>query len=316
VALMQTETIFGSYEPIRKYNDLLRTSGAEASAVQIQPIDSFLIKQLIAYYPAAPLVIDFASDLTGGASTFLLTACPDVRHVYTANTHAAAVQSAFKALGVGDFKTTFLDAAPDEPEQWQTLSAALDPFAPPLFLLALDEKTANTAAVAARLEHLATLVPEPVVLVLPIGALGTSPILEGVLRLCAVGSVYRFSALRELNPFWAGSQVGVITRKQNTVVADILKRLAQLYQGNFDFVTLLEAHLGAQIRENIQLTPEMELEIKRLSVKQPAELAPSPPPSEPTRKERLQAAYRGAIPLRLRLLLRDARFALLRPVRR
>src|SRR5258708_25188945 len=69
--------------------------------------------------------------------------------------------------------------------------------------------------------------------------------------------------VREISPFFFTSNLGLIYPRNNPHVPDVINRLRQLYEGNFDFLTLVETNLRlqAKVETNLRLQAKVaELE--------------------------------------------------------
>src|SRR5258706_3369238 len=87
---MTSETIFSSYRRIEQYHHLIeQAQGARLyPPVALSPIDAFLMRLLVAYYPVRPQLIDLAADLTFGASAILWADThPSIHQVFVTQTN-------------------------------------------------------------------------------------------------------------------------------------------------------------------------------------------------------------------------------------
>ena len=251
---MQQTTIFSSFEPVRQFRQLSTTYGKfSPPEISIEPVDCFLTHQIIGFYPDPPQLIDLASDLTSGESTTLLLSHPGIRRLFTPDgDHQFMSGEIAEALRLDPCKITFVNSLPH-------LSSQLNPLLPKMFLLAVNQTTQDEF----NLKTLFDLVPDPLVLLLPLGFTGSCPVIDSALDFCRTYSSYRFSALREVSPFWGASRLGMVYHKENKMVSVILNRIRQLFIGNFDYLNLLEASLSSQIQSHMKIQYEIERELQR-----------------------------------------------------
>jgi hypothetical protein len=88
-------------------------------------------------------------------------------------------------------------------------------------------------------------------LLVPLGATGTGPVLAQALGACPPEGSRRLTALRELAPFFAASELGLIAPADNLLIPAILERIRGLVAGNFQFITLVQYAIeSAQARES------------------------------------------------------------------
>ena len=103
--------------------------------------------------------------------------------------------------------------------------------------------------------------PNAIVLFVPLGATGADARL-GELLLWTQQNDLRIAALRELSPFLAASRLAVVFPRQDTELAETLKRIQRLFTGNFDFLTL--AH---QVYTLSRSNATVETQLKETTVK-------------------------------------------------
>jgi GT2 family glycosyltransferase len=80
----------------------------------------------------------------------------------------------------------------------------------------------------------------PVVLVWPAGRFGASAVLEECLMFCRGGD-HRLALIREANPFLGASQLATICGTCDSRVADAIDRIALGFDGNFQFLALVQS---------------------------------------------------------------------------
>jgi len=220
-------TLFKCYKPIEQHIERLRREGAEApAALDISPLDAFLMHQLVAFLPEPTQLVDLVADVSAGASTALCTAHPNVRRVIVALDQAGAAE--------------WRDALVD-PERvvFTSNPFALDPLLPIVFL---------APSQVHELRHIFEKFPDALVLLLPLGRLGQDRNLADMLAFCdEVGC--HLTAFRDLAPFFHGSDLGLLWRGRQPHVDGALARLRQMYEGNFQFVDMAQSLVRAAERE-------------------------------------------------------------------
>lgn len=258
---MDKETIFTAYRPVEAYWRAVQNTLGETPAppIRLRPIDAYLMRQVAALYPAKPLIIDLAAAQTWGASTVLwASAFPLIEGVIVPgdNDDSGAawrgwLANAPSALNLPPDALT-LSAAPfASPDGWPAVRAKIGPFTPVIFSLPMPD----VPEFAAVLDWALNLHPQPILLAFPAGQAGNSPALAAALNRIGPDSAYRFALAREYSPFFAESQLAAITRRENGHVSAIWRRVAQLYAGNFGFVTTIAEN--TKLREKLR---KMEIE--------------------------------------------------------
>jgi len=244
-------TLFTAHAPVEEYRQRRRAAGAPSAAVSLSAIDTFLMSRVTAYAPLSPHVVDLAADATDGDSVafWVGTGLPVI--VPRVSWHPAPdpdwrpflrVWAAGRTMPVESGETTacptFVEATLATPDAWRAITADLPDGTPLVITLA---ETAETAAhTAAHLDLLRRCAPDATVLLLPLGATGTGPVLAQALGACPPGGSRRLTALRELAPFFAASEIGMVASADDAMVPAILERINGLVAGNFQFITLVQ----------------------------------------------------------------------------
>jgi len=253
-----TPSLTSCFRPITEYLRLLRGASRNlvSPAVALSPHDAWLLYQLAAFYPLAPTVIDLAAEATTGASVAFWAAHPGVRRVL-------ALAGPPTSRPATDWRRLFPRAAAElklAPDSWEIIETTLDqrdgrdaitrvidPLAPPFFLLAATDTDAAT--VTDTLVTIRAIHADAVTLIIPLGLTGQSPLLDTVLRSCPADGPDRLTLLRECSPFCAASPLGVIARAENPFVFEAFERLHRLFDGNFQFIDLVERATAASLHE-------------------------------------------------------------------
>lgn len=296
---MTTETLFSSYQPIEQYLKLIHTTHHHdvTAVTSIKALDAFLMKQLAAYYPVEPTIIDLAAEVTLGASTIFWLAHPGIRQVIVPSGNNANpdwvpwVQGAQKSMALNNNLLILPPQADlDRSGKWAAIESHLNPLSPPMFVLAVSDTWA--VGVKAILEWLLTLVSEPVIFLFPIGPIGRSSLLEVALSVCSPDSPYQLTVMRDISFFFAASQLALICNRGNHFIPDILTRIRQLYQGNFDPLLLLEKSINWQIDNQSEKVAQLQQEI--------IPLIPPPYPEPLLTGRVIQRAYHALVPVGVR----------------
>ncbi len=257
---MSTETIFTSYQPIQRYLALVKSAyGMEPTpAVPIKALDVFLMRQIVEYYPTAPTIIDLAGAATMGVSPVLWASLGElIQHVFAADATwekatesdwRALVMDAVSAMELNARTLTLVDGQPDQLDGWATLTPQMNRLAPLIFVVALESGT--PAEMAASLQRLLALHSNSAILLMPLGPTGESATVEATLMVCGVASAYRFTPMREVSPFFNTSELGIIYPRSQSELPALLERLHSLYDGNFRFLTLLDANIKSLVQSS------------------------------------------------------------------
>lgn len=258
---MRTATIFESYNSVQHYLRLAEaTLGFPLEpSVQLAPIDAFILQQLVDCYPAKLALVDLAAEATLGMSTIFCSALSRIDKIVaiaSTPTQGAVhwlelVKNSLKEVGQTSDKLAFLTPGSDELDLESSLSAWIGPVSQPLFLLAagLD----SSEELERQLNRLLTEHNNAMIALTPLGAVGSCPVLASALTVCHNQNSYKLSLLREISPFCADSQIGLIYREDSRHVPEILNRIKQLYEGNFDFVGILAANVELQVKMRLSL---------------------------------------------------------------
>lgn len=243
------DTIWTSYEPVARYLRDISARAQDGATPPIcpQPLDFHLVQQLAAFAPAAPVVLDLAAEATWGASTVAWATHDAIARVVAPHlAWAEAAPVAWRSLLAANGNALSLDATIDDTRGWDALTRGADD-APVFCILAVAEDDA--ARLATLLQALFAHLPRAVAFVLSLGQIGRSAVLDAALAFCADTPGYRLTALREISPFLAASELGVIARQDDADTGAALDRLAQVYTGNFQFLTLARATVEGTQRE-------------------------------------------------------------------
>jgi hypothetical protein len=251
---MHKETIFTAYRPVEMYWRAVQGALGEMPAppIALRPIDAYLMRQVAALYPAKPVIIDLAAAPTWGASAVLWASTfPLIERVIVPgddDESGAAwrgwLANATSALNLPSEALMLSRASFAAPDGWAAIRAGIGPLTPVIFSLPVPD----VPEFATVLDWALGLHPQPILLAFPIGKVGSSSAL--VAALSHLSAAYWFALAREYSPFFAESQLAAITRRENGHISAIWQRLAQLYAGNFGFITTLAEN--TKLREKLR----------------------------------------------------------------
>lgn len=245
-------TLMSCARAMERYDDLVSKVGSSATAVRLSALDAYLLQQLVAHLPQKATIVDLAADATGGASIICWLSAENVSQIMAPQT-----------VGNADWRTGFrlaaeamgMDASALRSETTeQVLKTQNNPLSPVVITLGMTESDAPT--LNERLNTLFALQPQSTIFLLPLGNCGSSELLNQAIHFASDHSDYRVVALRELNHFWAASRLGVIYSANNAGLPASLRRLQQLYEGNFQFINLVQLLTELEVRAQKDLMRE------------------------------------------------------------
>lgn len=246
-------TIWSVYRPIEAYRDLLPAAEEPAHdpAARFQPLDAYLIHLLLNLLPARSTLVDLAADTTWGATTVLGLTHPRVRRVLLPESGAAHeyrlilehYRAEYAPAPVAALET--LSVLPGTPE-WAAAWDRSEKSRGHVFLLATDHEANGPLLESVR--HCLAVDPDSLVILLGLGQVGQCGAVQTLLGAYGAGSDGRFWLMRELGDCLLSSQVGLIARRANARAEDAVKRLQQMYRGNFTFLNLVKKACLAAIQ--------------------------------------------------------------------
>lgn len=245
-------TLTSCYRPIESYLEQLAatSAGAPEPALTLSALDAFLLRQLAAALPSAPTVIDLAADALGGTSVAGWLASGSVRWL---SVPAARGGGAWRKplphiaelLGWDLSNCDLAAQLPAEPlteltagtsAPWTQWAAGANPLAPVLVLL-----PAHWPNLADWLARLHAWQPQAVVAFIGWSKTAASADLPAALNYCAAQPAYTLTPLREVSPFFFNSSLVWLHARDHAAVQTLSERLRQTYEGNFQFLTLVQA---------------------------------------------------------------------------
>jgi hypothetical protein len=230
-------TLTSCYRPVEQYLEWLARCSPVEPALRLRPLDAFLLQQVANHGASAPAVIDLAADATQGASTAFWLANASAHQVFvprSGNAVAGNWRTHFHAIAnAAGWPTNTCNLEADFPPP------QLNPLQPTLLLLAIN--AATTEQLTQTLRDTFLWRPNAVVALLGLRLTGQCEGLKTALDFCQTKPTYRFTLLRELSPFFAASQLGLIALADQSELNLCLERLCQQYEGNFQFLALAKA---------------------------------------------------------------------------
>lgn len=257
---MNIETLHSSFEPILRYQKFLSESSLDRGGIDldIRPIDAFVMRQLIGSSPKSPTVIDFSSDETKGASSVFWAANSNVEKLYVARSQSsqgkrpvweqfAERMSREKDLALQLTALQFVEGSSDASVLARVIESSAE--SPPSMILHVATFEQSPGEFAQRISGILQLGYNPLFVISPFGKTGTCEALKSIAKIQEEFPHYEFALVREQSPFLAASALGLLYPKTQREVPGILRRIAQLFEGNFDYVTLLRDHLQLTVEQ-------------------------------------------------------------------
>jgi hypothetical protein len=252
-------TVATCARPVEEYLRRLSDRGGECAAprLALRPVDAFLLHQVAAMLPSPPDVIDLSADMTCGASAALWAAHPSVRSVWVPRRVAETEwRQRFNDLtrppgsaagdGAARVPRVHLDGPLFVPPgDWHALAGGVGRAGPALVLVAGPDSTEAAGLVSRALAEF----PATMVMVLGIGQIGADGALEALLAFRRGQPQFRLTALRELSPFLAHSDLAAVYPAGQAAAAEALGRIAQALDGNFGFLNLVQAVASSALGE-------------------------------------------------------------------
>lgn len=251
-------TMMSSYRTMERYSDLLSKTGNKSpkSLVSLSALDAYLLQQVTNHLPQKTTVVDLAADATCGASIVCWLSAENVRQVI-------APQTDWQPNDVAEWRTGFRLASEEmgfEQEVLhsdtieQVLKAQNNPLSQVIITLAQTE--ADAPLLNERLKFLFALQPKAAVFLLPLGDVGSSELLAQAINFGSSQTDYRVVALRERCAFWAASRLGLIYPANNIDLPASLRRLQQQYEGNVQFINMVQLLIESELRALRELQHE------------------------------------------------------------
>jgi hypothetical protein len=251
--VINIDTLQNTYRLVEHYFHLIEsvTGSRPQPSVPLRGIDAFLMHMLAGAYPAALSVVDLTGDATLGAVRFLWAAhYVDVRAIYGASVSWNAptpdwrewLPAAYEAFAVPTTTQFLIEPPLDSDGGWENISKRLNKLSPVMVIAA--SLGHSVADITERLNWLTGLDKRVVmVLVLNVGQTGDSALLTAANTIYGEpNNPHQFVLLRELGPFFAASQIGLICRRDNQAVPEVLNRVREMFEGNFGYASLLETN--------------------------------------------------------------------------
>jgi hypothetical protein len=240
-------SIFECYKPVERYRALTGAAGDLALA----PVDVFLMSQLAACLPAPAVALDLAADATAGATAAFWASHPKVRRVIVpargglppASSWRTSFADVLDGMGIDAGRVAVLDDDAGDGVIDTVIRRQTGPPGLRRVLVSLSMPCVVTEA----LRPVLTRLPGAIGLAFPIGPVGGSPHLEGLLLFCSAND-RRLVLFREASPFLAASQLAAICAPDEPVVERLLEWIRTSFGGNFQFLSLLRTVTEQAIR--------------------------------------------------------------------
>jgi hypothetical protein len=261
---MRTATISASYESVQRY--LRMTDDALGSRltppVVLEPIDAFILRQFVDCYPAKLAIVDTAAEATLGTSTVFWGTLEQVAKVLVVEENLAQSQDAavhwkdFVADALADdeqhrARVNFLVHGKNALESEADLRKHVGRTCQLVVMIAVTPS--DDGDLIEELSRLLDRHRNVIIVLTPLGSVGSCRNLESALAVCGAESAFQFTLLREISPFCVSSKLGLIHPKHNRHVPEILHRIQQFFDGNFDFLGLVEANVELQSKMQVSL---------------------------------------------------------------
>ena len=301
-------TLASCSRPVDEYLRLAGRSGVlPKPAVSLGPVDTFLLHQVVSMLPAPTDVIDLAADATGGASVALWAAHPSVRAVWAPRRgEDAPWRDRFQDFAQSPPFGGDRDDVP--PAAALSVRVRIDGplFAPPAGWSALGAfSSASVLVFAAGADGVSALagaplkLPHAVFAVTCVGRVGEAGALELLLGFLRDYPHHRLRLLRELSPFLAQSDLAMVYPEDNEALPAALERIEQSFEGNFQFLNLINVVTAAALRDaaGADSTDNSTERGRQRAAPRPSDQ------NYPRLVERVRAAVREAVPAGASLLI-------------
>lgn len=267
---MANTTITTFYTTIEAYIDFYQknTPHLFAPQISINPLDIFIIRQLVDFLPVMPTVVDMDSHATYGVSQLIWVPAWNIKKLLILNTISDDVwepilEQYLNEL-VQDKEITF--------EYITQLPASGDRY----IVAIIVDVPQNFSH---RIQEIFRHHPEAIVFILPLPAYGDEVALSLMQMLQNLESNYVTISMREQSPFFGTSQLGVVYNTSRDDIPRMVTRLKQLYTSNHDFLSLLKLQIDLQVQT---LSEKMiQHDNRQNQQKQEQQLQAMSPPPQP-----------------------------------
>lgn len=230
-------SILSVNQPIEQYQaGLSKRSPLLACAATLDPLDAYLAHLLVNVHPGEPVVLDLAAEATAGASTLVGLLHPRQPHVRAASGPLPGDRRAYRGV-VEEFlerqgkDCSLLHWLPhDEP------AAELHGEADVIVFVAASQPDVDI-----EVERWLNVLPSALVLIFGLGPVGECPTLDALVQRFPTGSPRRLALLRESGEVLSASRLGMAADCDNAAAEIVLRRLKQLFAGNYSFLGLLRS---------------------------------------------------------------------------
>ena len=253
---MTTRTLHSSHRSLDRHLRLVESSGRIAlrPTVVLSAVDCFGLNRFLECFPNKSTVIDCSTRATAGASTVLFMQHEHVQQVVVASitpempideSVQAVVQNSEEFRNGGGEKVVFKKEALQQASIWEQMLSDLDALSPIVLFVTPDRETNRFVE---ELQFLLGLHGSPAIVVGSVGILAEGTPLQQIVLHCRGEQHRTISLLRELSPFLGDSQLAVLYGEKDRFNSEMLRLTRMLFEGNFDFLSLLEDKLAADQR--------------------------------------------------------------------
>lgn len=327
---MTKRTIFSSFVPVERYLQALESASRIPIRPQcvIDPLDVFVLQQIAAFYETRPVIIDLAWAATAGTSLAIWNADAEdveaVVPVYLSSQELFDEQAlAAQVLALGQSAPPLIrgDYGPlDRAGVWERLHEKLPAASPLLVVLAHPEYAEHS--LSHDLQRVFEIIPFAVAAIFPVDRFGSSNA-NSIADFLNSGSQYNVHLVKDANAALFESRLCFVFHQDDRFFPAAFERIAQLFEGNFDFLDLAATNLI--LRQALEQARGENQQLSQGSVRRSAlsrlkqvyhKLIPLPARLAFRRLRvgmigLLRRFYRALIPLGIRLKLRDIRVRLL-----
>jgi hypothetical protein len=239
----QRPNTFTIYGPVEEYWSSYAPGEARGVAPApeevLDPFTASLIHEVLGLVPDRPLLVDLATGATGGATSLIGLNHPHVQRVVAiSDENSPETRRVLSALDA------YLRSGPSPSASLNVLPAGQMPGAlsrESWVVILVDMRHGDIGKLEQDIRLWLRERPDALVLVLGVGRLGESGVMECLLGLCGAGSGRRFWSMSDCGEVFAASDLGIVTRDDHPWAHEIIAGLRQRYTGAFPFLELLRS---------------------------------------------------------------------------
>ena len=249
--MKSTTTIFDSYRPVQEYLSSPRLDRSPVTSQEaniLSPIDAFLLNRIAEYYAQAPIVIDTAAPASAGTTSRFWSAQESVEKVIVpveADSQATDLRSFIHDSTASATTSLPSDRVVVAPIMEAEQAVVSEPNDKPKFLcVSIAQGASDHEDQGKRVSQLMFRYKADVVFLLcadRAAALISAASISA--NRSSYAASYRMLFMKDLCPFLHHSELVVLHRETDRVMADVLERIEQLFTGNFDFLSMAESNV-------------------------------------------------------------------------